>query len=74
MIFARASPLLFRSCFPVAGLTPGASFANISRLREFLVSIKKSSTLDDFKLFYEELAFSSKPNRIRRLRVATSVK
>jgi len=38
------------------------------------VSIKKSTTLDDFKLFYEELTFSSKPVRIRRLRAITSVK
>jgi hypothetical protein len=32
------------------------------------VSVKKTGTLDDFKLFYEELTFSLKPNRIRRWR------
>lgn len=47
-------------------------FANISGLRGFLVSIEKPSTLDEFKLFYEELIFSSKPNRIRRQRLTTS--
>lgn len=55
-------------------LTLGEVAARITELRDFLVSIKKPSTLDDFKLFYEELAFSSKPNRIRRLRAAPSVK
>jgi hypothetical protein len=39
-----------------------------------VLSIKKTSTLDAFKLFYEELTFSSKPNRIRRFRTASSVK
>jgi len=33
------------------------------------VSAKKQSTLDEFKLFYEELSFSSIANRIRRSRV-----
>jgi hypothetical protein len=34
------------------------------------VSAKKQSTLDEFKLFYEELLFSSaQSNRIRRVRV-----
>lgn len=34
------------------------------------MSAKKHSTLEDFKLFYEELSFSSKlkSNRIRRSR------
>lgn|GEM_PF-1905159 len=55
-------------------LTRVATSDNIVGLRDFLVSIKKASTLDGFKLFYEELTFSSKPNRIRRFRVVTSVK
>lgn len=55
-------------------LTYPPPFANISGLRGFLVSINKPSTLEEFKLFYEELTFSAKPSRIRRLRVATSVK
>ena len=47
---------------------------SIIELRDLLVSTKKATTLDDFKLFYEELTFSSPtPNRIRRLRT-TSVK
>jgi hypothetical protein len=50
-------------------LTCKSIYGNITRLREILVSIKKPSTLDDFKLFYEDLSFSSPaPNRIRRLR------
>jgi hypothetical protein len=32
------------------------------------VSAKKQSTLDEFKLFYEELSFSSPIGRIRRSR------
>jgi len=35
------------------------------------VSVKKAGTLEDFKLFYEELIFLAKPSsRIRRSRVA----
>ncbi|HSW75113.1 MAG TPA: hypothetical protein VLG16_04585 [Candidatus Saccharimonadales bacterium] len=45
----------------------------MSRLRDLLVSTKKATTLDDFKLFYEELTFSSPiPNRIRRLRTSAA--
>jgi hypothetical protein len=55
-------------------LTRESCFANILELRGILVNINQSNTLEEFKLFYEELVFSSKPNRIRRLRVVTSVK
>jgi hypothetical protein len=45
----------------------------MSRLRDLLVSTKKATTLDDFKLFYEELTFSSPiPNRVRRLRTSAA--
>lgn len=59
---------------PVRLLTRKRFCDNILRLRDFYVSASKPSTLEDFKLFYEELVFSSKPNRIRRNRVATSSK
>ena len=37
--------------------------------RQYLVSTNKATTLEEFKLFYEELTFSStNVNRIRRLR------
>gem|GEM_PF-5373515 len=37
--------------------------------RQCLVSTNKATTLEEFKLFYEELTFSStNVNRIRRLR------
>jgi hypothetical protein len=38
------------------------------------VSAKKQSTLDEFKLFYEEMSFSSPINRIRRSRVFAPTK
>jgi len=37
------------------------------------VSVKKPGTLEDFKLFYEELSFSLKPiTRIRRNRIVAA--
>src|SRR5258708_38933910 len=41
----------------------------IIKLRGLYVSAKRQSTLDDFKLFYEELSFSLITTRIRRSRV-----
>jgi hypothetical protein len=38
------------------------------------VSAKKQSTLEEFKLFYEEMSFSSTIGRIRRARVFTASK
>jgi hypothetical protein len=47
-----------------------AHHVTITELRGLYVSAKKQSTLDDFKLFYEELLFSSaQSGRIRRSRV-----
>jgi len=52
-------------------LTEIPIYVTITRLRGLFVSSKKPSTLDDFKLFYEELSFASKfkGNRVRRSRL-----
>jgi hypothetical protein len=47
---------------------------SIIKLRGLYVSAKKQSTLDEFKLFYEELSFSSPLGRIRRSRVFAPIK
>jgi hypothetical protein len=61
--------------WPLQILTLPRWCGNIDRLRDLCVSAKKPSTLEDFKLFYDELAFSLKPtNRIRRNRAVVATK